>query len=307
MHKIIMTVLFLVIVAGLARGESAYDLNDAGIDAYANGKYGIALEKFGAAKEAAEDKPELDYNMGTTWAKDGALEKAGEAFDKAAMSRDEKLRGLAMQAKSSMHYDAAWSNYLEAKETGSPSKHDAAVEHTESALKAARKALLADPADEAARINYELAMRLQEKLKEQDESDQQDESEDQQEENQDKDEEKQNDEQKQDEGKQDQNKKQPPTQEDQPQNDQSGQQQQSDEQQKKDNQEDQDASGQQPQQQPQEQQEQKSLQPSQGEAADEQTNATLNLLDTIEDNDKEALQLMLRGRRGNMPTPEKDW
>ncbi len=127
-----------VFAAGLL--EKNHPAVEAGIDAYADGRFEDALAAFKAAKQELPGDPRIDFNIGNALYKLGRYEEAKDAWQLAA--ENDKGRG-ALQQKDYYNLGNAWAQLNKKKE----------------ALAAYRKALTLDPSDQMARHNLEVLMR----------------------------------------------------------------------------------------------------------------------------------------------------
>jgi Ca-activated chloride channel family protein len=143
-----------------ARAESARSKNNSGVEAYKQGKMDVAVEQFRQAKAADPENLVLDYNLGVAQAAQGEVEGALQDLGRAALARDAQVAARAAYSEGVLSYQEAQKK-LEAKDTQN------ALKMAERAVLANREALRKNPADADARVNYELARRLQKQLQEQ--------------------------------------------------------------------------------------------------------------------------------------------
>lgn len=289
--------------------------NHKGVEAWQAGKYEEALKQFKEAdKNSEEPNLQLRYNMATALAADGQLDEALEAFGEVAGARDQALNNAALYGQGVIAYQQALKE-MEAQNL------EGAKERVGAAMQSNRAVLRSDPKDNDARVNYEKSSLLKKKIETQMQQ-QQEKKDDQKKGDENKEEENKDEQKKQEKGEnQDEQNK-----EDGNKEDQSGEQQKqengekSDEEKKQEEQKKQDEAKSEEEKQQEEQKgeeekqdeqkgeqgEEKEMTPEEMAKAD-QRQATLSILNLLEENDMEALKRMLQQRFGKMKQPKKDW
>jgi len=293
--KSIQTAALLVLIASAsaAHAASPRTQNNRGVRAYEKEDYARASEYFNKAADTAPEDMRIRYNRGATQLRMGQTEKAADDIESAAEARDAEVARRAQYAAGVLRYNEA----LEKAEEN-PQE---ALNLARQAVEMNRSVLRQDLADNDARVNYELSMRLQKQIEELLQQQQQ---------------------QQQDQEKQDQQKEQQEQQQD-------GQQQQEEREQQEEQQEQQEEQQEQQEQdqrpEDSEQQEESGKRPEEGESrpeeeksepqkaeqdergAEEPQDATESMLNLLDDNDTEAIKRMLQRRYGDLPRPDKDW
>jgi Ca-activated chloride channel family protein len=315
--------LFLAFVPlGATQAKSPRRLNKDGIKAYKEGEFGKALDRFRRAAESAPDALLLDYNAGAARAATETYPDALTDFSKAGEARDADLADNARFAQGVVHYRLA-------QQKADQGDLEAALQDAQTAARFNRLALRCNPAATDARMNYELARRLEETIKEQIQQQQQQQNQEQQKQDEKKEDQQNQEQQKQDEKKED---KQDQQQQESDQNKSEDQRDKKDKQSQEQKNQEENQEQQRPDQQtpertptprpepgeerkeeerskPEDQAQASQQNAEQAEASDEEQgqDATVSLLNLLNENDVDALKRMLRLRYGRMPQPEKDW
>lgn len=115
---------------------------------YAAGKYAEAAEKYGEGLVDAPRSPLLHFNRGAALYKQGKYAEAIEAWTKVAASGEEEWIGRAAYNLGNAQYQLGAN-----AEQGDP---PAAIASYEQALTSYKRAMAADPSDEAPKFNHEL-------------------------------------------------------------------------------------------------------------------------------------------------------
>jgi Ca-activated chloride channel homolog len=285
--------------AAPACAESARSINREGIRAFRDGDYEKARDLFAQAREKDAESLLLEYNEGSALARNGELDRAIGAFSKATEARDEKL---AAGAKYSLSAAACEIACRMAQQGDSEN----ALKMLETAIRSGRDALISDPTDENARMNYEIARRLQKQLE------QKQEQEKQQDDDKKKEDEKEDDKQDQSEEGKDKQDEQQQNKDEQDEQQQKQEEQQGDEENREKEEEKKQENKKQDDKEADEQNEKQEDAAESGaeqseEPSLEEKDATLNALNLLDDNDVEALKRMLQRRYGRTQTPSKDW
>jgi hypothetical protein len=145
---------------------SASDLRDGARLAMEGGRFDEAIECYSRLREIMPQAAEIPYNMAVAEYRRGDYERAAELFEEAVtMARQDELRNRATYNLG----NTAYAQSLEALQgQGDPQQAMAGVDNAtgrlEEALKQFKQALAADPKDEDARVNAELAHRLLQQL-----------------------------------------------------------------------------------------------------------------------------------------------
>jgi Ca-activated chloride channel homolog len=160
------------LAAGLALGlglatpagaDSPRALMDRGVSAYEAGAYEQAEDFFHAAAQQAEgagmDPARAHYNRAN------ALHRLGR-HDEAVQAYREALRSTDWDLQQSAYYNQGTAQLEQARALAEQQQPGPAKDQAEQALEQFRNALLLDPEDAAAKINYEWADRLREVLEE---------------------------------------------------------------------------------------------------------------------------------------------
>lgn len=306
------TVLSLLLALSLfsttARAGSPRRLNNRGVEQYEEERYGEARELFEQANRENPENPLFDYNRAASLLKEEAYDEALAGFEKAASARNPALaargnvgRGIAA--------------YRQAETLEKAGELQKALQKAEAAWEANKQALRLQPENDASRVNLELASRLRKRLEQQLQQQKQQQQQEKKEDEQDRKKDQQQEQEK-DQTKQDQQKQSPEKQQNQ-----QNQEQNLENQQQNAAQQNEEKEQQSPQEHKQQQQEnQQNQQPRQDETQDAtqqaskdeqqkqmEKDATLNILNLLDDNDTEALKRMLRQRYGGIRRPEKDW
>jgi Ca-activated chloride channel family protein len=264
-----------------------------------------ALDDEMAALDANPTAPaERLYNLGVRLYRDGRLADAGEYFERAASrgradlaSRSMYNRGTTSYAESIDAMKAAAGDDGAGAATGSPAQlQQQVMQSLERALRELKDAARADPTNQDARANAELAHRVLKELRKQQ---QQQQSQDQQNQNQ----------QQQNQDQQQQNQDQQQQSQDQQQQSQDQQQQNQDQQQQNQDQQQQNQDQQQQNQDQQKQDQQQQRQQPRGEAKEKPMTRqeVERLLQKIRDREKQRLFERLSRERGRTQPAPKDW
>ena len=123
--------------------------------ALAKGAYDEALAGYEQAAKSLPDSPELAYNRGVTYYRKGELDKATEQFTKALLTRD-----LSLEAK--VKFNLGNCAYADALKKQSDLK--VALERLGLAIGHYKDAIEANPEDQDARANMEMAQLLMKDL-----------------------------------------------------------------------------------------------------------------------------------------------
>ena len=258
------------------------------------------------AREAAEQllakpdaRPERLYNAGVAMYRAGELGLARDLFEAAAGRGRADLASRSMYNRGTTRYAESLKEMQAAQQPGQASAPDSpqdtqqqVMETLERAVRELKDAVRADPANENARANAELAHRVLKELKQQQDKQQKQQKDDQKKDDQQKQDQQKQDQQKQDQQKQDQQKQ------DQQKQDQQKQDQQKQDQQKQD-------------QQKQDQQKQDQQQQQQADGKQERKPMTKQeverLLQKIRDKEKARMQEQLERQRVRTQPAPKDW
>ena len=127
------------VLGGLERGNRLFRA----------GSYAEAVAEYRAALRDGEDSPVLRYNLGTALLELGRYDEAQEHLEAALTAVDPALR-------QNVHYNLGLRYLEDARQSADP---QASVALYEAAVEAYRQALRLRPDDEAAKWNYELALR----------------------------------------------------------------------------------------------------------------------------------------------------
>ncbi|HUF11821.1 MAG TPA: tetratricopeptide repeat protein [Longimicrobiales bacterium] len=166
LNESITTITFLALLA-LGIGDFEH-----GNRHYRAGRYAEAVAAYRAALEDGEDRPELQYNLGTALLRLGEYDAAQRHLEAALADVDPELRQRAL-------YNLGNRFLLEGRATGEAQQRDRLLD---AAVEAYRDALRLRPSDADAKWNLEMALREQEQPPEspqQDEQEQQDERDEQ--------------------------------------------------------------------------------------------------------------------------------
>lgn len=139
---------------------------------YRAGRYAEAVEAYRAALEDGDDRPELQYNLGTALLRLGEYEEAQRHLEAALSDVEPELRQRAL-------YNLGNRFLVEGRESAEAAQRDRLLD---AAIEAYRGALRLSPSDADAKWNLELALRAQDEppeTPEQADQDQQDERDDQ--------------------------------------------------------------------------------------------------------------------------------
>jgi Ca-activated chloride channel homolog len=331
---------FLVAAYGTAAmpGESRR-LNSQGVEKYSKGEFKAAEEAFKKASEVSKNDPALRYNLGAAQVRTGKTKDAQNSFNSVFSESNPTLNAAAKYNGGVLQHKSAMDTIEKMKQspTGVQDQPidpreltDTAMKQLTGAIEQYKSAILSNPVDVDMKVNYELARRQLEELKNQQQQQQQKQDEQNQQQQQD-----QNNQQKQDQ--QDQQKQDQKEQQDkQDQQKQDQQKQQKDqsqdsqdkkqEEQQKDKEDKQDEQGKpkptptpKPDGKPEEKKEpdkkddEKPADPSDsGEIKDvpigEMSEHDVNrLLNSLPPEDQKALQRMLNNPMGREPEMENDW
>ena len=149
--------------AAPAGADSPRALMDRGVSAYQAGDYELAEDFFQAAAQQADgaglDPARAHYNRANALHRQGRYDEAVQAYREALRSTDGALQPSAYFNQGTAQLEQA--HALAEQQQFSPAKAQA-----EQALEQFRNALLLDPEDAAAKINYEWADLLREVLEE---------------------------------------------------------------------------------------------------------------------------------------------
>jgi Ca-activated chloride channel homolog len=194
-------------------GESRYYSSKA-LKEYEAGDYAKAEELYGKAAEKKPDSPEIQYNLGSTLLKAGKLSKSVESLESVYDEKRPELNAAARYNSGLAHHTLA-RKALEAVGNnaaptpapqgtgGADAGRETAIKELESAVADYKTSLLANPEDTDVKFNYELAQRELAQLRQIQQQQQQQQNQDNKDKKQ---EEKKDDQQKQDQQKQDQQK-----------------------------------------------------------------------------------------------------
>lgn len=150
----------LVLVSGLARGQSARGLVKQGNEAYQNERYEEALNAYAKAAEVEPDSPHIWFNRGSALYRKGEYGKAIDAFEQAALrSGDPSFEALSKFSQG----NAAFRQGLE-QQQADPRQ---ALTSVEKGARLYQDALKLDPGLNDARHNIEVARLTMQKLLEQ--------------------------------------------------------------------------------------------------------------------------------------------
>lgn len=159
------TALCVLFLIGTAQEAAAADtpraiMRDA-TSAYAEERYQEAADAFRVAAERAAEE-DLDpararYNYANALYQDGRFEEAAVAYHEALRSTD-------LDVQQSAHFNRGNALLANAQRLAAEQELDTAKTMTERALDSYRNALLLQPDDRDAKINYELADRFREEL-----------------------------------------------------------------------------------------------------------------------------------------------
>ena len=159
----------LIVPASRAQVEDAQTLVERANGLFADGEYASALEAYKEAEVLQPESPELAYNQGAAYYKLGDYSSAGDAFNRALLTRD-----LGLEAKIKYNLgDVAYASALEKQ-----SDLQEAIDLLKKAIGRYRDAIELDAQDTDARANIETAQLLikdmLDKLKQQQEQQEQD-------------------------------------------------------------------------------------------------------------------------------------
>lgn len=300
--------LFIALLIGAPAlwAKSPRRLNQEGLQHFQEESYPSAVGKWKEALEQDPENPVFAYNLALGHLKAGDLDKAQPLLEQAAQARDPEVAQKARFAQGAL----AWNK---AKALDAEGQLPQALKEAKTAEAVNRQYLRENGGDEDGRVNYELARRLRkdietrlEKQQQQQQQNQEQNQQDKQDQNQE--DKQQNQDQQKQEGQQEQRQNQEQQQNQEQKQDQQNQQQQDEQEQEQEQKQDQQKPGEQEEKQPQDQQQQQAGQenqePQEGEPEEDATLSVLNLLD---DNDVEALKRMMESRYGRVRHPEKDW
>ncbi len=151
------TMVLVLAMTGAASAESAASKNNEGNRLFDQKQYDEALRMYTDAQASRPEAPELHYNIGNVLFRKGEYEKAIGEYRRAEASRDVSLSQSAIYNRGNAMMFAG---------------------QVQDAAKAYVQALRADPSDQDAKRNLELALRLleeQQQQQQQQQDDQQDE------------------------------------------------------------------------------------------------------------------------------------
>ncbi|MCX7045890.1 MAG: hypothetical protein NTX50_10460 [Candidatus Sumerlaeota bacterium] len=288
--------LFVCLVAAPVHAESLAQINSQGNQFLQEKKYDEALERYRAAQLDAPESKELYFNIGSALARENKFEDADKEFAKIDPQPNRDLYA-------GSRYNVGVMRFREGEQLIGEQKYEDALKKLEAAMQANQDAIRADRQDEDSKYNYEMSKRrykeVLQKIKEQQEKQQQqkDQKQDQKQ-----------DQQKQDQQKQDQQKKdQQQQKQDQEKKDQEKKDQEKKDQEKKD----QEKKDQEKQKQEQKDKKDQGNQGEQNQADNKQLQEMTpedarQLLNTLQDEDKEALKKALRPQGGTLDM-KRDW
>ncbi|MHC4615234.1 MAG: tetratricopeptide repeat protein, partial [Planctomycetota bacterium] len=155
--------LSVIVLLAAAQAVSAPDLLRQAEHAFADERYGDAVEMYDQLRQRYPQEAQIPYNMGVAAYRQGDLQRAAELFDQARMLAADP----ALRARSAYNLGTtAYRKSLEQPQdpAGAQTQLQNATGDLEQALAHFREALDADPGDEDARANGELAYRWLEQL-----------------------------------------------------------------------------------------------------------------------------------------------
>jgi Ca-activated chloride channel family protein len=280
-----------IVLLVAAQTVSAPDLLRQAEQAFADQRYGEAVDLYDQLRQRYPQEAQIPYNMGVAAYRQGDLARAAELFDQArVLAADPALRARSAYNLGTTAYRKSLEQPQDPAEAQTQLQN--ATGDLEQALAHFREALDADPGDEDARANGELAYRWLEQLKQMQQQQQQQQ--------------------------QDQSQEQPD--QDQQQDQQQQQQQQGDEQQQEQQQQpQQQEAGQDEQQQAQQQTEQQqATERQQAEASEDERDdeaerkpmsreEAQRLLQQVRDKDRRRQEELARREAGRHPPVDKDW
>jgi tetratricopeptide (TPR) repeat protein len=157
----ICALLFLPVVSGLSFADAPRSAMREGLREYREERFREAADAFRAAAEHAPgarlDPARALYNHANALYQQGRFEEAAAAYEEALRSTD-------LDVQQSAHFNRGNALLAQAYQRAEAQEYDAAKALTERALDGYRNALLLQPDDRDAKINYELAHRFREEL-----------------------------------------------------------------------------------------------------------------------------------------------
>jgi Ca-activated chloride channel family protein len=159
-----MRLLPVIVLLAAAQTASAPDLLRQAEQAFTDERFGEAVELYDQLRQRYPQEAEIPYNMGVAAYRDGDRPRAAELFDQARMlTADPALRAMSA-------YNLGTTAYRRSlQQPQDPAKPQTQLQDAtgdlEHALEHFREALDADPADQDARANGELAYRWLEQLR----------------------------------------------------------------------------------------------------------------------------------------------
>jgi len=290
--RIITSIILLPVLTRIGHTDEARRIMKAGITAYETNDFASAATDFSDAAKAIEEDQDLDPSM--AWFNQGnALYRLNE-FEEAEQAYQKAIRTSDLQLQSDCYYNRG--NTLMNTIAGAEQQNqlDEGIKTVEEALSMYENSILLNAADDKAKINFELALRKKEQLKQQKQQQQQ--NQDQQDQDQDQDQDQQDKQQNQDQQQQDQQQK------DQQEQEQQQQEQQEQEQEQQEQQEQQPQEGQAD---GEEQQQQQAQPPASEEMTEEEAEMMLDAMKADEKAQRQRMRLIMG--RPEPPTNGKDW
>ena len=168
-NTVVSSLLLSLGLFGFGQMAPAQNPSDEGVDLYAKGEYGKALEAFNAQRDIDPDRAEWSFNAGSAAYKAGEYDRAISEFGAALASDDENLQ----QAS---YYNLG--NTLFQKGQAAES-NDKKIEFWEEAIEQYSDALKINPANQNAEYNRDLVEQLLAQLKEEEQEQQEQEDQDQ--------------------------------------------------------------------------------------------------------------------------------
>lgn len=144
------------------RAEDAETAARRGTRFYEEGQYAEAAEAFRRARELArregDPPPAFDYNLGTTYARQGEFDRAVETLKEAAAAPEPEATPT-VRERAFYNLGVSAARKGEALRGQGESQLNAEYETLQQALDAFRQSLILEPSDENARHNYALTKR----------------------------------------------------------------------------------------------------------------------------------------------------
>lgn len=137
-NKVILMLIFTLVFLFSSLYADGYFTNRKGIKAYKEKKYDEAVKHFAAALEEEPNKDEIYYNLGSAYIQSQTPQEAEKFLQRALKSDDPSLREKA-------YYNLGNAYFRQ--------------QQYDKSLEAYKKALLLNPSNKEAKINYELALR----------------------------------------------------------------------------------------------------------------------------------------------------